>query len=225
MLPHNIAANGYLTFKGAKISKTRGGAIWADEFLEKYPADRIRYYLTANAPEGRDTDYTDDDFLKRNNEELSDVLGNLCHRVFTFAERYFEGKVPEGVAGDQQAQALLGEIESTRDRWQQCLEACRFRDGLAAIIDLARSGNRAFDAAQPWKTRKDALERCGKDIGSFLEVVYAAGVLLQPYLPESAEKLLAAFGDRATQKEAIEELGSKPALEPGAALNAPVRNS
>ena len=220
VLPHNIPANEFLTFKGAKISKSRGSVLWADEFLEQYPADRIRYYLTANAPEGRDTSFTEEEFLRRNNDELSDVLGNLCHRVFTFVDRYFEGKIPAGVASHDGAPAVLSAITTARDRWRECLEACRFRDALAATIDLARTGNRAFDAAEPWKTRKEDLDRCGRDLGTFLEIVHALGVVLTPFLPDSAERLRGAFAGEAVGAEAIDALG-EVCLVAGTPLESP----
>ena len=143
-----------------------------------------------NAPEGRDTNFTREDFIKRNNEELSDVLGNLCHRVFTFAERYLEAKVPDGVANDSRAKELLATIGAARDRWRELLEGYRIRDAFAVVIGLAREGNRAFDAAEPWRTRKEDLERCALDVGAFLELVHALGVLILPYLPDCGQKLL-----------------------------------
>ncbi|MFQ5653959.1 MAG: methionine--tRNA ligase, partial [Planctomycetota bacterium] len=139
-LPWNIPANEFLNLKGEKFSKSKRHAVWADEILEEHPADRIRYYLTAIAPEGRDTSFTFEDFTKRNNEELSDVVGNLCHRVFTFSGRYFDNKVPEGVAADAAGAKILARIGESRDAWRNALEGCRIKEALGIAVNLAREG-------------------------------------------------------------------------------------
>jgi len=223
-LPADIPANEYLNFKGEKFSKSRGVGVWADEILERYPADRVRYYLAAIAPEGRDTNFSWEEFIQRNNAELSDVVGNLAHRVFTFVERYYGSAVPgdAGGADAELAREILPLVAGARDRWVAALERTKLREGLGIAIDLARAGNRAFDAAEPWKSRKSDAERCGRDLAALLELVRAVAVLLAPYIPESAGKLWGAFhaGERAPSPGAIASLGSA-ALRAGAPLAPP----
>ncbi len=220
-LPHNIPASEYLNFRGEKLSKSTGNAVWADAALKKYSTDRLRYYLTANAPEGRDTSFTYEDFTKRNNEELSDVLGNLCHRVFTFAERYLDGRMPDGVASYSGARELFTSIASVRDRWRDLLKSCRFKEALHSVMHLAREGNRVFDAAEPWKSRKEDPQRCALDVGSCLELVHSLAVLLFPFLPDCAEKLLAAYGSSSAPGVAHVEALGKAVITPGQALKGP----
>ncbi len=193
-LPTDIPANEYLNFAGEKFSKSKGVGVWADDILARYPADRVRYYLAANAPEGRDTNFSWEDFIARNNDDLSDVVGNLGHRVFTFVDRYFKGKVPAGGAEGSTMEALLPQIASHRDRWRKALGRYRFREALGVAVDLARVGNRAFDAAEPWKSRKEDVEKCGRDLAALLELVRAVSGLLTPFLPDTAGKIWATFG-------------------------------
>jgi len=205
-LPADIPANEYLNFKGEKFSKSKGIGVWADEILSRYDADRVRYYLAAIAPEGRDTNFSWEEFIQRNNDELSDVVGNLAHRVFTFVERYFESRVP-GMAGASDAELareILPLVAGARDRWVAALEKTRLREALGIAIDLARAGNRAFDAAEPWKSRKIDPERCGRDLAALLELVRAVSALLAPYLPTSAGTLWAAFHPGRTAPSAAE---------------------
>ncbi|MGE3165375.1 MAG: methionine--tRNA ligase [Planctomycetota bacterium] len=220
-LPFDVPANEHLHLGGAKISKSTGNAVWAEDLVAEYGSDRVRYYLTAIAPEGRDTTFTYEDFIQRNNEVLSDVLGNLCHRVFTFAERYFDSRVPTGVAGDATAAGLYAHIAQARDRWLELIEAIRLRDAQWAVIDLAREGNRYFDAAQPWKTRKEDLTRCAVDIGACLELVHALAVLLHPFMPEVAAKLLGSFGREGQPTDALLGALGTPTLAPGSAIFPP----
>lgn len=220
-LPYNVPANEHLHLGGEKISKSTGNALWAEDLVAQFGSDRARFYLTAVAPEGRDTTFTYEDFEQRNNDVLSDVLGNLCHRVFTFADRYIEGGIPAGIGADPTASELLGKIGQTQARWSELLGAVRLRDAQAAVIDLAREGNRYFDAAQPWKTRKDDMGRCSLDIGACLELVHALGVLLHPFLPDTSARLLGAFGRTASLSLSdVEALGST-ALAPASAFSPP----
>ncbi len=220
--PTDIPANEYLNFAGEKFSKSKGVGVWVDEILEAYPADRVRYYLTAIAPEGKDSNFSWEEFVARNNDELSDVVGNLGHRVFTFVDRYFDGKVPVGGRDGELAQQLLPEIAEHRDRWRKALAGYRFREGLSIVVELARVGNRAFDAAEPWKSRKSDLEKCGRDLSALLELVRAVAGLLTPFLPETAGKIWSAFGNdsQTPTPEEVADLG-RAALTEGLQLTPP----
>ena len=221
-LPAEIPANEYLNFAGEKFSKSKGVGVWADEILESYPRDRVRYYLAAIAPEGKDSNFSWEEFIARNNDELSDVVGNLGHRVLTFVTRYFDGKVPEGGAEGELMKELLPEIAAHRDRWQRAFERTKMRDALSVAVDLARVGNRAFDAAEPWKSRKDDLPRCGRDLAALLELVRGVAALLTPFLPETAGKLWGAFpgSGEAPNREQLEQLGAST-LPAGETLEPP----
>ncbi len=208
-LPANIPANEFLNFKGEKFSKSKGHGVTAEEILALYSPDRVRYYLTAIAPENRDTSFTWEDFIARNNDDLSDVVGNLCHRVFVFTDRYFDSKVPAGGERSEHLARILEVIAGARDSWRTSLEACRIREAVGAVVSLAREGNRIFDAAQPWKSRKEDAEGCGTDIASLLELVRAVALLLTPFLPESGKLLRGAFPDGDGLKSDLDALGER----------------
>lgn len=221
-LPADIPANEYLNFAGEKFSKSKGVGVWADEIVARYPADRVRYYLAVNAPEGRDTNFSWEDFIQRNNDELSDVVGNLGHRVFTFVDRYFDGRVPEGGAEGELMGEILPKLAKHRDRWRTALGRQRFREALGVAVDLARVGNRAFDTAEPWKTRKTDLGRCGRDLAALLELVRTVSGLLTPYIPESAGKLWGAFGSGSPTPTPAEIAGlGTDVLAPGREIASP----
>lgn len=219
-LPTNIPANEFLNFKGEKFSKSKGHGVTAEEILSLYSPDRVRYYLTAIAPENRDTSFTWEDFIARNNDELSDVVGNLCHRVFTFADRYFDSKVPPGGEKSEESGRVLEAISSAVEDWKSALERCRFREALSVVVHLGREGNRIFDAAQPWKSRKENPEVCGNDIACLLELVKAVSVLLSPFLPDSASALRVAFPAGESPSLDLDSLG-KFSLNAGDPLTPP----
>jgi methionyl-tRNA synthetase len=100
----------YLNFRGGKFSKSRGGAVDVPYFLSKYDPDALRFYLTAVAPETRDTEFSWEDFVERNNNELVATWGNLANRMLSFAYKRFDGKVPEPGALDDEDWALLEKV-------------------------------------------------------------------------------------------------------------------
>ena len=93
-LPYNIPANEYLTLKGEQFSKSRGVGIWVPEILKRFDPDVIRYYLSINMPENKDADWTWNDFVSKNNDELLGTYGNFIHRVITFTSKNF-GSIPK----------------------------------------------------------------------------------------------------------------------------------
>jgi methionyl-tRNA synthetase len=221
-LPTSIPANEYLNFKGEKFSKSKGVGVTAQQILEQFDADRVRYYLTAIAPEGKDSSFTWEDFIQRNNDELSDVVGNFAHRVLTFTAKNFETKVPAGVESSPFLEEVLSVVSEAREQWAKSLDRQRFRDALDRVVTLARHGNRIFDAAEPWKSRKVDLERCGADLAALLELVHAVSLLLLPFLPVSANKLAATFSDATAAPEtAVMKVGTEHLLQSGALLNPP----
>ncbi|MEC9476183.1 MAG: methionine--tRNA ligase [Planctomycetota bacterium] len=221
-LPASIPANEYLNFKGEKFSKSRGVGVTADEILELFEPDRVRYYLTVIAPEGKDTSFTWEDFIQRNNDELSDVIGNFAHRVFTFTAKNFDSKVPAGATESSFLPEVLKVLQEARQGWMSALSHQKFREALDKVVTLARHGNRLFDAAEPWKSRKSDLTKCGNDLAALLEVVHGVSVLLQPFVPETAGKLVSAFEQAVLDPdEVIELLGDRCLLQEGRSLSSP----
>lgn len=216
ILPANVPANEFLTFGGEKGSKSRGNAVTVPQYLEKFPPDLIRYYLTANAPETKDSNFTWEDFIATNNSELADVFGNLFHRILTFAHKYFDGAMPAAVAEES-----LREVRETKTRVEAAFEAFRMRDSLREVFALARWGNKFFDEEKPWATRKSDMERCRRAIAQCIELVGAIAILLAPYMPSSSGKLWRMLGfDGTPGPEQWGALGS-PLFEPGHRLAQP----
>jgi hypothetical protein len=102
----------YLNFRGGKFSKSRGAAVDMPYYLSKYDPDPLRFYLTATAPETRDTEFSWEDFVERNNNELVATWGNLANRMLSFAYKRFDGQVPEPGELDDEDGALLERVEA-----------------------------------------------------------------------------------------------------------------
>ena len=191
ILPDNVPANEFLNLEGDKISTSRNWAVWLHEYLTDFPgqADVLRYVLCANAPETKDNDFTWKDFQARNNNELVATLGNFVNRAAVLTHKFFDGKVPElGELQpiDQDAFAQLSEFPA---KVGELIENYRFRDALAEVINLARLGNKYLAETQPWHLIKIDAARTGTVLHVSLQIAAALAPLLQPFLPESAQKL------------------------------------
>jgi methionyl-tRNA synthetase len=212
--PHQVVANSFLNIKfpGAeeeKISKSRGTAVWIEEFLQEYDPDALRYYLTAIAPEGARTAYNPEDFLDRNDGELVATLGNFVNRNVSFAHKYFEGRVPEVADREEIDQAMLAECRTQRDKVAQEIEGFRFKNALTEMMNLARAGNLYLDRKKPWSQRKESLAACGTTINVCLQVIRTLGVLMEPFLPHAAAKvdqMLGTAGGNNRWEESLTEL-------------------
>ena len=191
ILPDNVPANEFLNLEGDKISTSRNWAVWLHEYLADFPgqADVLRYVLCANAPETKDNDFTWKDFQARNNNELVATLGNFVNRATVLTHKFFGGKVPalgELTAIDEDAFVQLAEFPA---KIGELIENYRFRDALAEVLNLARLGNKYLAETQPWHLIKTDAARTGTVLNVSLQIAAALAPLLEPFLPESAQKL------------------------------------
>ncbi|GCE13086.1 methionine--tRNA ligase [Tengunoibacter tsumagoiensis] len=188
-LPYDVPANEFMTMSGAKASTSRGNVIWTRDVLEKYGPDALRYYLSATAPEGRDTDFTFEELVRRNNDELVATYGNVVHRTLTFLQSKFGGVVPTPTELREADRAILAEVERGFGLVGHNIALCHLKDGLNAAMNVARAANRYLDEQAPWKQIKVDREAAGTTIYVMLQVLSGLHLLFSPYLPFSSERL------------------------------------
>src|SRR5262249_7779250 len=191
ILPYDVPANEYMNFGGQKASKSAGVGTTVPDLLKAFDPDPIRFYLTVNAPENSDSDFSSDELIRRNNDELAATWGNLVHRTLSFTQRYFEGQVPGDGTTDP---ALVAEIEKTFETVTSKLDAARFKETIGDVMALARVGNRYFDEKAPWKQIKEDKDATGQTLGSLLNLINALKVLFAPFLPFTSAKLHGLLG-------------------------------
>lgn len=189
VLPYDVPANEFMNLEGLKISGSRNWAVWGLDFLSRYDPDPLRYYLTANMPESKDTDWDWQDFLNRNNNELVATWGNLAHRVLSFAFKHWEGKVPEPGELRPTDQEILQIVEGGFHSISEQLEAVRLRAGLNEALRLAGEVNKYLDQAAPWFEIKDNRRSAATSIYTALKAIDSLKILFSPFLPFSSEKL------------------------------------
>lgn len=191
VLPDNVPANEFLNLEGQKLSTSRGFAVWLPEFLDQFEPDPLRYTLARNAPETRDMNFTWEGFQARNNNELGNNFGNFINRVFTFIHKYFEGVVPQWspeVMTDLDKQALA-DVEADLAAWAGHMERFEVKAALESCFHAGQVGNRYFDEAAPFKTRKTDMDRCGHSLVVSIQIIAKLVVMLSPVVPFAMEKV------------------------------------
>jgi len=196
VLPDNVPANEFLNLEGRKLSTSRGFAVWLPDYLETFSADTLRFTLARTFPETRDTDFTWKGLQARHNNELGNNFGNLINRVFTFAHKYFEGRVPDWSETDlvDLDRAALDEVAGCVERYAARLEAFEIRAALDEVFAAGQAGNRYFDESAPFRSRKTDMARCGVSIAVSLQIVRQIVVMLAPVTPFAMEEVWAWLG-------------------------------
>ena len=201
-LPYDVPANEYMNLGGGKFSKSEHRAIWVPDYLERYDPDPLRYYVAANMPETGDTEFTWQEFVRRNNDELVATYGNLVHRVLTFLQRNYGGKVPQAGELDQAAQTLLSRIDSTLKTVGTNLSLCHFREALRGVMSLAQEANRYLDAQAPWRTSRENPTAAATSLWVALCAISGLKTVTAPFVPFSAHRLHGLLGFEGTLEDA-----------------------
>jgi len=187
--PRGLFVHGYFTSGGQKMSKTMGNVIDPFEVIDLLGADALRFYLMREVQWGQDGDVTWEGLHRRYEGELANDLGNLVSRATAMIVRYRDGRVPEG------RNALEPVHESVAAR----LDAVDLSGALEQIWTLVRSANRFVEEQQPWVLAKsdepEQVRKLDDALYTLADTVRSLGVMLYPYIPASAEKILAAVGD------------------------------
>ena len=190
-MPENVPANEFLNLEGNKLSTSKNWAVWLHEYLEDFPEqqDVLRYVLTANAPEGKDNDFTWKDFQQRNNSELVAIFGNFINRVTVLTHKYYEGVIPKPADLLEIDQKTLTEMAAYPEVIGSSIDKYRFRESQNHLMNLARLGNKYLADEEPWKTIKTDEERTKTVMYVALQIATALAVLSEPFLPFTSKKL------------------------------------
>jgi len=184
-LPDHIISCEYMTLEGRKFSTSRNWAVWVHDILGKYQPDSIRYFLIANGPEKRDTDFSWREFIHSHNGELLGAFGNFVNRSLAFIGKAYEGRVPAGKLDVIWQRNLHdGYVQSGG-----LIEKGRLKEALESIFRLVRLGNKYFDEQKPWVQLKENREECENTLFNCVQIIANLANLLQPFIPFSCDKI------------------------------------
>jgi methionyl-tRNA synthetase len=195
-LPRRIVVHGFLTLEGKRISKTTGNVIDPVVLVDEIGADPIRYYLMRDVSLSSDGDFSRANLIHRYNSDLGNDLGNLLNRVVSMIGRYRDGAVPSPGDVGELERDLRATAEQSRQHAERLIEEWDLDDALNAIWQLVRRTNQYLEERQPWRAAKDPgrSEELDTTLWFAAEGTRLAGLLLAPYLPATADRVMAQLG-------------------------------
>jgi methionyl-tRNA synthetase len=203
----HMSSSEYLNYEDGKFSKSRGvGVFGSDAIATGIPADAWRFYIFYNRPEKSDFQFTWKDFQEKMNSELIGNLGNLVNRTLLFVNKYYDGKIPEAPVDE----ALWADIHQREDKIRELLEWAELKEAFHEMFAISDIANKAFQAAEPWKTRNTDPELAAKLIHNLCYVIKDLMIMMHPYMPQYTQKVMSYFG--ASIFESRVDLGSKPGM-------------
>lgn len=237
ILPTNVPSNEFMNLEGDKMSTSRGWSIEMDDYINDWikpengggqMADALRYYLTAIAPETKDSEFTWKGFAQSYKSELSDILGNFVNRSFVLMHKLCSGKVPKfhNDIIDEDDKQLVFDIQNAKSKIESLLEDYKFRDAQFEVIDLARKGNQYLQKKQPWIVAKqlaenpEAQQQIDNCLHLCLQLCANLSILVHPFLPYTSKKMLKMMKVVERMLD-WENAGKVDLLKVGYSLNAP----
>jgi methionyl-tRNA synthetase len=194
-LPYDVPANEFMNMEGRKISGSHNWGVWMLDALERYDPDPLRYYLTVNMPETRDSDWTWEGFVERNNGELVANWGNLVNRVLNMTRRYFDGQVPDPGLLNERDQTLLSAVDQGFDEIGRLYDACKFRAALQETLALATKVNQYLEETSPWLTVKSDPQTTARSLYTAIQAINGLKILFAPVLPFTCQGLHEMLGE------------------------------
>jgi methionyl-tRNA synthetase len=188
-LPKRIIAHGWWTNDGQKISKSLGNVIDPNALIDHYGLEAVRYFLMREVPFGQDGNFTHQGLIQRMNSELANTLGNLAQRTLKMVQDACGGCIPTPAA-NLEAEPLLKAVNASVMAYEKAMAEPNFSVALEAIVHLGIQANAYIDEKAPWQLKKVDPQAMQHVLYVLLEAIRAIGVMLVPFIPDSASKLL-----------------------------------
>ncbi len=208
-LPKQVFGHPWLLMGGGKMSKSKGNVMYADHLAQLFGVDAVRYYLLREMPFANDGTITYELLMERVNSDLANILGNLVNRTTTMCQRYSGGVI--GAPGEEEGTdaELKTLCLETPGKVRQAMDGLKVGEALEHIFALLRRANKYIDETTPWILGKDPAQKARLDtvLYNLLESIRFAAALLEPFMPETAQKIFAQLNTRQTSLESLESFG------------------
>ena len=201
-LPKQIFGHPWLLQGDGKMSKSKGNVLYADELVDFFGVDAVRYFVLHEMPFENDGVITWELMVERMNSDLANTLGNLVNRTISMTNKYFGGAVTDKGAADTEEERsvdadLKAVVENTPKVVAAKMDHLRVADAITEIFNLFKRCNKYIDETMPWVLAKDEAkkDRLETVLCHLLESIKAGAVLIEPFMPETSERILKQLGD------------------------------
>ena len=209
-LPKQIFGHPWLLSGGDKMSKSKGNVLYADDLVEKYGVDTIRYFVLHETPFADDGIITEDLIIERNNTDLANILGNLVNRTISMSHKYFDGVVSKTDISTEFDASLIDKLSHLGENVKSKMDNLRIADAIDEIFSCLRASNKYIDETTPWLLAKDEkeLDKLRTVLYNLIESIRICAVYLQPFLPQTALKIFKLINTDLTSYESTIDFGS-----------------
>lgn len=215
-LPKQIFGHPWLLQGDGKMSKSKGNVIYADDLARLFGVDAVRYFVLHEMPFDNDGSITWELVTERFNTELANVLGNLVSRTIAMIEKYFGGTVTKSLPANEQTPdaEFKATVTGTAAKVREKADALRIADAITEVFALFRRANKYIDETMPWALAKDESQktRLNDVLYNLAEAIQIGASLLDSFMPETSEKILAAYGGENRTLEACENFGLRDSV-------------
>ena len=212
-LPKQVFGHPWLLMNNDKMSKSRGNVIYADDLIDFFGVDAVRYYVLHEMPYENDGNATWELIAERSNAELANVLGNLVNRTISMSNKYFGGVVAnKGVVDEAVDADLQAVITGTSAKVLSKMETLRVADALTEIFGIFKRCNKYIDETEPWVLAKDQAkaDRLSTVLYNLVEGIVIGASLLEPFMPETAARIAAQLNTQLRAFEDLDKFGLYP---------------
>ena len=212
-LPKQVFGHPWLLVGDGKMSKSKGNVIYADDLVDLFGVDAVRYYLLHEIPFASDGTMTYELLMERINSDLANVLGNLVNRTIAMSHKYSKGILSDHAAPGEFDQELIDLCLATPAKVEAKMDELRVADAIDEIFALLRRANKYIDETMPWALAKDEAQHARLDtvLYNLLESIRVAATLLHPFLPETAERIFKQLNIEHPTWDSLTAFGALPA--------------
>lgn len=211
-LPKQVFGHPWLLMNNDKMSKSRGNVIYVDDLVDFFGVDAVRYYMLHEMPYENDGNATWVLIAERTNSDLANTLGNLVNRTISMSNKYFGGVVADKGAAEAVDEDLKAVVTGTYAKVANKMETLRVADALTEIFGIFKRCNKYIDETEPWALAKDEAkaDRLATVLYNLVEGIVIGASLLQPYMPETAEKIAAQLNTSLREFDELDKFGLYP---------------
>lgn len=208
-LPKQIFGHPWLLTGDSKMSKSKGNAVYVDDYAEVFGVDAVRYIMLHEMPFERDGHITPELMVERINTDLANIIGNLVNRTISMTNKYFGGSLTVNNVHDPLDDALIEACKNLIPNVEAKMDTLHVADAISEIVNLFRRGNKYIDETQPWVLAKDEAnhDRLQTVLYNLLELIRIGAIALHSFVPETSDKILAQINTNETTFESARTFG------------------